>query len=890
MSLNHHFIAPRNHQKEAQIGLWDVLGRGSRAQAHMCCGSGKTYAQAFLAQAFIEDVEDPDQVIMACFVPNRTLVQQNARNFHAVFGDSVELLGVCSDTDFSGFILGDNASVIDTTTDPDRITQFLKRTGRPRLVISTYHSAPTFRSAVSIARGSDVGLLLGLFDEAHRTAGNKTEDDLFAYALSDDNFPILKRAFFTATPRITEGHKAPTYSMSNQEIFGPVAYTYSFQRGIADGNVVDYDLWVPIITHAELAHFMKDQGLEGEDRAAVALIALSKVMERTGQSRFLAYRHRVAASKLFAEEMKKVFPLSFVGHIDGTTPGVEREAMMKALGKGRTLLTNCKALVEGVDAPGLQGVVFVDPRKSVVDVVQAVGRLSRPDSEDPGKRGSIIAPILVASADPDEIDLAAGASGFHTLVQVAQSLRANDDALEEDILQKSRAEGRGEKLTTVLRGMEIIPPKNSCININDLTHAITVATMEQLRDTFASKVGKLEHFINENGYLPARRDDAGLATWIVSVRNKHISGDLEPAHAAMMDSVKEWTWIGERTSADKIASHIRAFRDRRQSMPSLKRGSGAEADLHAHLMEGQEMYLRGKSGVNALTIALEKANLLFFAEEVLGKRAQISGRFDIRIINGNYEFWFRPKLDRNRKTIPVYRSGHTVSPRPFLVHVGRLERERLIALGKHHSVRITLVRAGITQDPFLDARILSWHAGTVKRGESQETSKNSFGWLHARLMDRKVSGRPAYSFANLEIKSIRPKQSVTVLSSDAPTATIEEILALILRVRRAMYTEKIDPEYLEMLDTAPGFSWIEFNEKDINVIAKCSSYFTQFHGTSALSDHSLRVGDSGVSNTLRTLDLIAEKYPELLEYINPEQREALNAYLERTKSDFRLRI
>ena len=157
-------------------------------------------------------------------------------------------------------------------------------------------------------------------------------------------------------------------------------------------------------------------------------------------------------------------------------------------------------------------------------------------------------------------------------------------------------------------------------------------------------------------------------------------------------------------------------------------------------------------------------------------------------------------------------------------------------------------------------------------------------------MDRKVSGRPAYSFANLEIKSIRPKQLVTVLSSDAQTATIEEILALILRVRRAMYTEKIEPEYLEMLDTAPGFSWIEFNEKDINVIAKCLSYFTQFHGTSALSDHNLRVGDSGVSNTLRTLDLIAEKYPEILEYINPEQREALNAYLERTTSGVRLRI
>jgi superfamily II DNA or RNA helicase len=875
-------IAPRNHQKEAQTGLWDVLGRGPRAQAHMCCGSGKTYAQAFLAQAFIEDVEDPAPVIMACFVPNRTLVQQNARNFRAVFGDSVELLGVCSDADLTGLVSDSDTPAVETTTDPDRIEQFLRRTGRPRLVISTYHSAPTLRAALAVARGPQADLLLGLFDEAHRTAGDKTEDDLFAYALSDDNFPISKRAFFTATPRISEGRKTPTYSMSNPEIFGPVAYTYSFQRGITDGNVVDYDLWVPIITHSELANFMKDQGLEGEDRAALALIALKKVMEKTGQSRFLAYRQRVATSQAFAKEMKKVFPLSFVGHVDGTTPGKEREAMMKALGSGDALLTNCKAFVEGVDVPGLQGVLFVDARKSVVDVVQAVGRLSRPDPEDPGKRGSIIAPILSASADPEAIDLAARTSGFQTLVQVAQALRANDDALEEDILQKSRAEGRGEEITQALHGMEILIPEDSGLNIDDIAQAITVAAMEHLRDTFATQVGRLERFIAQHGYLPARRDDAKLATWIASVRNKHLAGELEPAHADLLDTVEEWAWIGERTPADKIAGHIRAFRDRRQAMPSLKRGTGAEADLHAHLMEGQESYLRYGSGADALTTALEEENLLFFAEEVLGKRAQVSGRFDVKSKNGTHEVWFHPRADKNRKTIPVFRSGHTVAPRPFLVHTGRVERERLIALGKHHSVRITLVRAGIVQDPFRDARVLDWHAGTAKRGETSNTSKNSFGWLLARLMDRKASGRPAYSFANLAAKRIRANKPATILNSDAPEATIEEVLELISRVRQAMILDKIDQEYLDIFDNAPGFSWIEQTEEDTKVVEICAAHVARTLGAAALYNPRSRTGDTGLSNTLRALDQIAEDRPGMLEGLKPDLRDALREHLSKT--------
>lgn len=849
----------------------------------MCCGSGKTYAQAFLAQSFVDDSEDPDQVVMVCFVPNRALVQQNARNFRAVFGDRVELLGVCSEADLTGLV-SDSSPALETTTDPDRIAHFLKRTNRPRLVVSTYQSAPTLRAALASARGVKFQALLGLLDEAHRTAGDKTEQDLFAYALSDDNFPISKRAFFTATPRITEGRKAPTYSMSNAEIFGPVAYTYSFQRGIADGNVVDYDLWVPIITHAELASFMQDQGLEGEDRVAVALIALSKVMARTGQSRFLAYRQRVAASQAFAKEMQKVFPYSFVGHVDGTTSGTEREAMMKALGKGNALLSNCKAFVEGIDVPGLQGVLFVDARKSVVDVVQAVGRLSRPDPDDPAKRGSIIAPILAASADPEAIDLAARASGFQTLVQVAQALRANDDALEEDILQRSRAEGRGDKDISALRGMEIILPEDTDIDVDDLAKSITVAAMEHLRDTFATQVGKLEKFVNENGFLPTRQDDARLASWIASVRKKHLSGDLDPAHAALLDTVEAWTWIGERTPADKIAGHIRAFRDRKQQMPSLKRGVGAEADLHAHLMEGQEMYLRRGSAGGALTRALEEENLLFFAEEVLGKRAQISGRFEITSQQGKPQVWFKPRLDRGRKTIPVFRSGHTVPPRPILVHVGRLERERLIALGTQHSVRVTLVRAGINHDPFQDARILEWHAGTANRGETPGTSKNSFGWLWARLMDRKASGRPAYSFANLDAKLIRSKQPATVLHPDAPDATTQEVLDLVSRVRQAMHAGKIDAERLAIFDQAPGFSWLEVSEENPDVIATCAAHVGMVASADAMSRRDARIGDNGVSNTLRVLDEIVITNPDAFEKTDHNLRLNLLRYNESAKS------
>lgn len=878
-------IEPRAHQVEALEALRGALTSAERAQAHMCCGSGKTFLQAFLARFFWEEAEDPDSVIMACFVPNRALIYQNAKNFKKVFGDDVEQLGVCSETDLAGLVSEEDVTEgLATSTDVETISKFLKTRTRPRMIFSTYQSAPTFREALRQARGEKAVVTLGLLDEAHRTAGNKSTEDLFAYALSDDNFPMKKRAFFTATPRVLEGKKgkeSQVISMSDKDVYGLVAYEYPFSRGIEDKNVVDYDLWVPIITHKELAEFMKEQGLEGEERAAVSMIALEKVMARTGQTRFLSYHNRISASKAFAKELQKLWSgkKTLVEHVDGKTPGKERDRLMGALSDGHTVLTNCKAFVEGVDAPGLQGVLFVDPRKSVVDVVQAVGRLSRPDPSDPGKRGSIIAPILTPSADPAVLARAAQVSGFDTLVQVAQALRANDDALEEDILERSRAMGRGDDTVEPFHNLKVLEPDDAPVDVDVLTQAITVATMTDLRDDFATWVGRLEAHINKVGHLPTRSSEPRLYNWMLNVRKKHMKGELEPVHAALLDDIEDWTWIGERTRADSVVAHIVAFKNRTQRMPSGRRGRPAEADLHAHLMEGQENYLRyGPGRGGALTDALEEANILFFAQEIEGKRAQQSGHFEVKTGEGGQALWFYPRADRHRKTVPVFASGHTTLPRPIRVHVGRLERERLMALNAPHSVRVTLVRAGIEKDPFLDGRILGWHAGTVDRGEKPDMSKASAAWLVNRLFDRKVSGREMYTHKNVLDKKIRLNKPATTLHQNAPYGTVEDVMTLVDRVRMGMVQDKMSDEVVRVFDTAPGFVWFEEGDTK-EYVAAVVERLEQRWGEEIFSAKVPRLSDTGIGNTLRTLDAIVEREDPLAAALSSSVLERISMFL-----------
>jgi superfamily II DNA or RNA helicase len=885
-------IRPRAHQIAALDALRDTLARGDRAQAHMCCGSGKTYTQAFLAQHILDEAEDPGSAVIVCFVPNRALIHQNARNFHKVLGDTVDTLGVCSDMDLTGIVADEDlVEGMETTTDPATITAFLTATHKPRVVYSTYHSAPTLRASLAEARGEGTALALGLFDEAHRTAGDKSADSLFAFGLDDARFPMVKRAFFTATPRISEGKTSQALSMSDPDLYGPIATEYPFSQGIADGNVVDTDLWVPIITRKELAAYMAGHEMETEERAAVAMIALEKVMARTGQSRFLSYHRRIANSQSFARALSAnpAFTGTLVAHVDGTTPGPERERLMQALASGRTILTNCKAFVEGVDAPGLQGAIFVDSRKSVVDVVQAVGRLSRPDPNDPGKRGSVIAPILAESTEPSAIARAAKIAGFETLIQVIEALRANDDALAEDILERSRAMGRGDAEVTTLHNLEILAPDDADIDVEELALAITVATMEELRDGFAEMVGKLERHMADHGYMPTKESDQRLHSWVQTTRKKHADGRLESVHAALLDSVEGWSWVGERARPDTIAAHITAFRDRAQRMPSGKRGGQAEADLHAYLMEAQEEYLRYGTGRGSkLTQTLQEANLLFFTDEVLGKRAHQSGHVTFHKGTGGAPdtVFFHPRPDPHRTTVPVFRSGHTVPPRRVQLHVGRGERERLQALGPQHSLRVTLVRAGVDTDPFQDGRILEWHAGTADRGEKPDTSKRSLTWLLHRLLDRKVSGRTPYTHGAVRDKTIRLHKPATVLHPDAPTGTIGEVMDLMERAREAAAAGRLDPVRCKALDEVPGFAWFEADTlvEDAQralgprsdgtpptaadckplVTAKVAPFMEGLRarwGAAAVVPRESRLKDSGLANTLRAWDaLVAEGY------------------------------
>ena len=119
-------------------------------------------------------------------------------------------------------------------------------------------------------------------------------------------------------------------------------------------------------------------------------------------------------------------------HVDGTFNVLERSARLAWLQDGDAadecrILTNAKCLTEGVDVPSLDAVLFLNPRNSQVDVVQAVGRVMR---RAEGKEyGYIILPIAVPASQDPETALNDNKK-YKVVWDVLQALRAHDDRFE----------------------------------------------------------------------------------------------------------------------------------------------------------------------------------------------------------------------------------------------------------------------------------------------------------------------------------------------------------------------------------------------------------------------------------------------------------------------------
>lgn len=141
-------------------------------------------------------------------------------------------------------------------------------------------------------------------------------------------------------------------------------------------------------------------------------------------------------------------------HVDGSMNSKVRQQKLTWLASGTgsqecRILTNARCLAEGVDVPSLDAVIFFSPRKSEVDVVQAVGRVMRTFTDkrtgEKKRLGYIILPVFIPAGDTPEEALNRN-EYFDVVWKVLQALRSHDERIEAYVNSfqfRKKKEGKG---------------------------------------------------------------------------------------------------------------------------------------------------------------------------------------------------------------------------------------------------------------------------------------------------------------------------------------------------------------------------------------------------------------------------------------------------------------
>ena len=459
-----------------------------RGKLIMACGSGKT----FTALRIAENMARTDGCVLF-LTPSISLLSQSLIDWANDADPPLKTFAVCSDTragkrssndeDISPYDLTETPS-----TDPNQLVARFRRTDHQNnmtVVFSTYQSLDVVAKAQAQQNGLPEFDLI-ICDEAHRTTGIRGtklsgKDESNFQRVHDNEFIAgKKRLYMTATPRIygdqarrkASDSQLVLASMDDKQLYGPEFHRLGFGEAIELGILSDYKVVILNVDQEQagmdLDKLLSDATNEvNMDNGARMIGCWNGLGKRASDGldfgddyqpakRAVAFSHIINQSKLFKDYFPQVIEncITAAGdgsennlrcqviHVDGTQNALYRTEQLAWLRQEPEegvckILSNARCLTEGVDVAALDAILFLNPRKSEIDVVQAVGRVMR---KSLGKRyGYIILPIAQAPGVTAEEALNQGA--YRAVWQVINAISSHDDRFEAKINQLALTAG-----------------------------------------------------------------------------------------------------------------------------------------------------------------------------------------------------------------------------------------------------------------------------------------------------------------------------------------------------------------------------------------------------------------------------------------------------------------
>ncbi|MGP5073867.1 DEAD/DEAH box helicase [Arthrobacter rhombi] len=504
----------RTHQHEAVTKTLEGFETSRRGKLIMACGTGKT----FTALKIAERVAEADGHARILFlVPSLALMSQSLKEWSDETSMPMHAYAVCSDTKVGRQRNSDMTDVaihdlqIPATTDGNTL---LTAMGERELDEGMTVVFSTYQSIDAVAQAQREGLPdfdLVICDEAHRTTGATLAgaDESNFVKIHDESFiSAERRLYMTATPRLfndstkdkARERDAVLCSMDDQDLYGPVFHRIGFGEAVTRKLLTDYKVLVLGVDETQVVSSFQEQlagpemELKIDDVAKLIGCWNGLAKRRSGMHetsfgtdlapmrRAVAFNRDIKSSKLVESQFPELVRAHLanldnddptddlqvqVKHVDGGFNAITRAERLDWL-KEETdeehpacrILTNARCLTEGVDVPSLDAVLFLNPRNSMVDVIQAVGRVMRIAKDK--QFGYIILPIAIPTGMSTSAALRDN-DRYKVVWQVLQALRAHDERMDAAINQIELNSKAPESI--LVDTIDLAPKKKASTNV-----------------------------------------------------------------------------------------------------------------------------------------------------------------------------------------------------------------------------------------------------------------------------------------------------------------------------------------------------------------------------------------------------------------------------------------
>lgn len=604
----------RFYQKTALKNALEHYKDHDRGQLIMAPGTGKTFTSLKIAESMAE--KDRKQFKVLYLVPSIQLLTQTLRGWNNDTKFKMASLAVTSDRDASrGTDNTEDIKATDigypATTDKGKLLENWsdieqnEADAEMMVVFSTYHSIGVISDAQKDGF-PDFDLIIA--DEAHRTTGALVagQDESHFTKVHDSNIVKgAKRLYQTATPKIygdsakknAKDKSILLSSMDDESKYGEVIYRMGFGQAVTHDILSDYKVMVLAVDERAIQKDMQkslsdpENGLNIDDIGRIIGI-WNGMMRRNGfknpvknspfdgapLERAIAFTKSIADSKKVTQQFEEVVN-DYLGnkmddesvhlsmrHADGSMNALEKGDVLDWLADPEKpsnearIVSNVRFLTEGIDVPSLDAIIFLSPKKSQVDIVQAVGRIMRKSKNK--DYGYIILPIVIPQGETPETILDNN-KNYEAVWQVINALRSVDERFEAMIDKLNIAKPKQLKVIGVGQAPDSANNESNNNLDNSYDDEKVQGTLEYQWDKFESAIyGKIVEKVGDRKYLENwSADVAKIAqrqiSWIktkLEDKDDPITVEFKKFITSLQHNINES--IDEKQATEMLSQHL----------------------------------------------------------------------------------------------------------------------------------------------------------------------------------------------------------------------------------------------------------------------------------------------------------------------------------------------